>query len=188
MSVPFLVGGVQGEKGSIIGDTSLIVIGLNSTLMSLIATPMAIREGIKNGFERLIPLLVDAVQQQMIPDVQLYWTGDLRSTVKGSIYGKAGKLGGNITAVIRAGSNKVWYAYKVHELGRGWGSHSWSKKRLWGYPKKKAYEVKATGDYTYPPIPYMRIAYAAVKKDILGIMTEEINKSLTMLVFTQGMI
>ena len=184
MSIPFLVGGVQGEVGSIIGDTSLIVIGLNQTLMSLIATPLAIRHGIKSGFERIIKLLVEAVQQQMIPDVQLYWTGALKKTVRGKIYGAPTKFGGNITGTVRAGSSSVWYAFKVHELGRGWGSHSWKKQRLWGYPKQKKYEFKVSGEYTYPPIPYMRIAYAVVKKDIVGIMVDEINKSLTALIFT----
>ena len=184
----FLIGGVQGETGSIIGNTSLIVIGLNQTLMSLLATPLAIRHGIKNGFERIIKKLVEAVQQQMIPDVQLYWTGALKGTITGKMYGSPTKMGGNITGVVQAGSSQVWYAFKVHELGRGWGQHSWSKKRLWGYPKKKTYEYKASGSYSHPPIPYMRIAYAVVKKDIVNTLVDEIQKSLNVLIFTQGMI
>jgi len=178
----------MGQKGSIIGNTALIVVGLDSTLMRLKEMPESIRKGIIDGFKVLVKNLAEKVKDQMVPGVQLYWTGALRESVKGFVSGRAGILGGNITAMVTAGDSRVWYAYKVHELGRGWGSHSWSRSRMWGSSKKKYEYSVSSVSYTYPPIPYMRIAYQSEKKNIVKTMVNNIQGELNQLMIKQALL
>jgi len=185
-----------GYARNIPGDMGIIVIGLPQTMLGCLQTALAVRQGIHKGTKQIIEMAKDMLLEKGISGERigkhkgedLYHTGALRASVKGTVSGKVIRPGATITGILKAGSKKVWYAYKVHEIGRGPGYWKYGVKSLFErlFAQKKQVGVVAKGGFRHPPIPYMQLAWKRVRPSAVPIMTRNIYNSLSELMSILG--